>query len=188
MSLSTLKTENQINADIKSVLENALMYCGIRDWSVMQSNPPQMQGLIDKVVRFLVVSVNRDGWQGNNERVEEISGGTSSVIHREKFREIRRVQIDFFRKRLIVDNELTITADDVARKVLTYLDGSAGIQALREKGYNKLRTDSIRIGYGLNDSDLYQMTPGFDLMLIYDQAEDTLIGDAYFDGFKAYPV
>ena len=90
--------------------------------------------------------------------------------HYERWREERSLQIDCFCKRdPATDTEETIGAEDMASRIMAYLDSYAGTQTLVSLGYGKLRIGNIRTNRSVNDSGLFELVPGFDLVILYEQ-------------------
>ena len=87
------------------------------------------------------------------------------------------IQVDCFLKcQPETDIASTWTAADMAENLLVYLNGRVGSAALRQRGYGALRMANIRIGHDLTDSERYQLHPGFDMIIRYNQCIASNIG------------
>lgn len=164
------RKENQLNADIKSVIDNVLYASGLTGWQAVQSFQPEQYSNMERIVKFFTVDVVRDGWQGSEYQTED-----GNILRIEKWRERRRVQIDCLMKRSIADTVNTITAVDVARLLTVYFNSTAGTTALFNYSFGRLVIDNIRIPASLDETEKFRLFPGFDIVLIYDQTYETTI-------------
>lgn len=167
------RTEGQITADLKAIMDGFFAARGFTGWRALQAYQPTQWGRQSQAVTFTTVYVRRLGFQGTHYRTAFGSGGavTSGAILRDDvYREERSVQFDFFKKREAeTDTTATMQAGDAARMAAAYLASDDGIAALAARNYGLLNIRNIRNGKVIGDSELYQLVPGFDLVLVYDQ-------------------
>ena len=159
--------ENQISADIKSVIDNALTAPGVSGWRAVQAFQREQYANMENVVQYFTVSVNRTGWQGRDYTTEN-----GQLYRHEKWRETRRIQIDCLKERKVTDTVNTFTAVDIARLLIAFFSGYGGTDALMKKEYGRLTIENLRIPASLDNADKYRLHPGFDLLLVYDQELD----------------
>lgn len=164
------KTENQIFTDIKAVLDAFLATLTSQSgWKVLRGNQPVPVGINNKMILISKVYATRYGWQGSTDK--DIA---DNYKHVEMWWEELRWQLSFFCQRDPKnDTTATWTAEDMAKRVMAYLDGMAGLQALLKKGYRKLRNAMITPGSFVNDSELYEFNPSFDIVLLHQQTVES---------------
>lgn len=186
----SFKTENQIFSDIIGVINGFLEACGQTGWSAIQGAQAIPLGMFDKVILLYHVYVVKVGWQGHdNKYIESSEEAEPGLFHYEKWREERSIQLSFLnRRRPGTDTVSTWSASDMARQLLAYLDGAVGTGVLQELGYGKLRSENIRIGNFMNDSDRYQLSPTFDLIILYDQEITTSQNGTTIIDAGIYPI
>ena len=167
------RTENQINADLKSIMDGFFVSRGFTGWRALQSYQPTQWGRQSQAVTFSTVYVRRLGFQGTHYRTALDSGGaliSGATIRDDVWREERSIQFDFFKKRdPATDTVNTAQAGDAARMAAAYLVSDDGINALAALGYSLLNIRNIRNERLIGDSERFQLLPGFDLVLVYDQ-------------------
>ena len=167
------RTEGQINADMKAVLDGFFAARGFPGWRALQSYQPTQWGRQSQAVTFTTVYVRRLGFQGTPYRTALDSGGvliSGAIIRDDVYREERSIQLDFFKRRdPATDTVNTAQAGDAARMAAAYLASDDGINALFSRGYSLLNIRNIRNERLIGDSEQFQLLPGFDLVLVYDQ-------------------
>ena len=167
------RTENQIYADLKQIMDGFFAARGFTGWRALQAYQPTQWGRQSQVVTFSTVYVRRLGFQGTNFTPALDSGGaliSGSIIREDVYREERSIQFDFFKKRNpATDTVNTAEAGDAARMAAAYLVSDDGIDALGAIGYSLLNIRNIRNNRVIGDSEQFQLLPGFDLVLVYDQ-------------------
>ena len=170
------KGDNQIFADLKALSDGFISAMNYTGWLATQGYQPEQMGLRSRVIRFSTVYVRRVGFQGREylppSTPDSGSMAVSAMIRREKFREERSVQFDFFKKRLPTDGVDTVSAGDVARTFAAYIESEGGAAVLHSMGYGRLQIVNVRNEREIGDSAKFQLLPGFDLILQYDQFLD----------------
>lgn len=183
-----LKSENQIFADIARLLRDALSAVGADGWTVIQEYQPTEQNLRNKLVKFSKVYSRKIGAQGNADEKRILENGEIELVHKEFFQKEISIQLDCFVHRTVEDMEESITGADMAQQLVCYFSGVSGIQALLEAGYGMFRIENIRNYKHISDSDLYQIIPGFDLVLRFWQEIETKQQAAVIKGLKIVGV
>ncbi len=183
------KTDNQIFADIIGIIRGYLATSGQTGWRVDQGYQPRPFGQHDKLITLSHVYSVPVGFQGGGDETKITSGASVTMVHREKWREEVSMQINCFCNRQpATDTVETWTAVDMAKMLKTYFNSTAGIAALLDKGYGKLRIDNIRVGNFLNSSENYQLAPGFDLVILHEQEIESAALEAIIEGYKIVGV
>ena len=167
------RNENQIYADLKTIMDGLFVSRGFTGWRALQSYQPTQWGRQSQAVTFSTVYVRRVGFQGTRYRTALDSGGalvSGSIIRQDVYREERSVQLDFFKQRDPATNAVnTVQAGDACRMAAAYLASDDGINALGALGYGLLNIRNLRNERVIGDSEQFQLLPGFDLVLVYDQ-------------------
>ena len=167
------RNENQIYADLKTIMDGFFASRGFTGWRALQSYQPTQWGRQSQAVTFSTVYVRRVGFQGTRYRTAFDSGGalvSGAIIREDVYREERSVQLDFFKQRDPANDTVnTIQAGDACRMAAAYLASDDGIDALGALGYSLLNIRNLRNERVIGDSEQFQLLPGFDLVLVYDQ-------------------
>lgn len=157
------KTEMQIYSDIASLLDSFFKdNLQIQDWIIRQWGQSSMQTLRNNVVLMNYTNGRRYGWVSTNYQWDKDSQtGTANVSW---IREIK-MSLSFFKYRSKADINY-VSADDIARKVLVWLQSDFGLHALRNKGYEiYVITDILNPPVTIED-DKYERMPIFDITLV----------------------
>ena len=167
------RNENQIYADLKSIMDGFFVSRGFTGWRALQSYQPTQWGRQSQTVTFSTVYVRRVGFQGTRYRTALDSGGalvSGAIIRQDVYREKRSIQLDFFKQRDPATNTAsTAQAGDACRMAAAYLESDDGINTLGALGYGLLNIRNLRNERVIGDSEQFQLLPGFDLVLVYDQ-------------------
>ncbi len=167
-----VKTENQIAQSLIGFINNFLTNKNIDGWVVRQGNQPTMTGFVDKSIYVTRISSRRNGWQAHRDKWNEDLG---QMVHSEEYIQEVLFQISAFKKRNPSDiNELT--SGDILNSLMTFLQGSAGIKAFRDIGFQTYRLTELREPVLVDDSELYEKIPSFDIYVILLQNEEDDIG------------
>lgn len=172
------RNEGQINADLKSVMDGFFASRGFTGWRALQSYQPTQWGRISQSVTFTTVYARRVGFQGTRYRTALDSNGglvSGAIIRDDVYREERSIQLDFFKQRdPATDTVNTAQAGDACRMAAAYLVSDDGIDALAALGYGLLNVRNLRYERVIGDSEQFQLLPGFDLVLVYDQVIEVI--------------
>lgn len=171
-------TEYQIRASFIKALEQALTETGIdineenpQHWEVMARNQPVMT-FGDRTVLIDKISLKRQGFQGKAYHWFEELG---EFVEQEQWIEEITWQVSVIRKRLETDDIETITADDVAKKLVYWLNSSHGASAMRGRTdvpFAPVFTSATRTNVYEDDSDNHQAEEQFDFRMIVLQTAD----------------
>ena len=163
------KTENEVFADIISIIKGFFTSINANDWEVRQGYQPRQETLQNNTVTLWRVYSKDIGFQG--EKYLTNNDG-QFVLRSEVLKEVS-IQIDFFRKRKNTDTVNTLNAIDYANMLKIYLSNSNGISKFTQKEYGILRITNFREPKKITPSDLYENFPSFDLQLRFWQYVDT---------------
>ena len=180
------KTDNQIMADVIGVINGWLSVSGQTGWKVAQAFQPRPMGLHDKMILLSHIYTRQVGFQkGYDQDLPNTSGGGMTFTHIEDWLEEVRLQVSCFCNRKPGSDTITTwTAEDMAKRLVAYFNGTAGINAFYALGYGKLRRDVCRVRTFVNDSENFQLVPNFDLVLIHEQTVETAAIPAQFGGLQ----
>lgn len=168
----TVKTENQIWADVFQILNGILETKNITGWKIRQGNQPTMEGLKNGSVYITRIGSRRYGWQAHKSVWNETEG---KMIQQEQYFQEVLFQISAFKKRNPADIT-EMTSGDLLNSFITFLQSIAGVKALQSLGYQTFRIQELREPTISNDSDLYEKLPSFDISLILVQNEECETG------------
>lgn len=158
------RNENRLNSDIKSMIDDALAASGLNRWQTVQKFQRAQYSRMEEVIQFFTVDIRRVGWQGRKYLIQD------NILYRsERWREERRVQLDFLKSRSSSDTIDTLSAVDVARLLFAFFSGMGGSQVLQAHQMNRLIPKLLRTPAELDDNMKFRIHPGFDLILVYDQ-------------------
>lgn len=160
----TYKTENQIWADVISLLKDAVKDKKIANCTVMRSFQP-VDVQIQPTILIHLISQDRYGWRGRKNKV--ING---VMHHIEVYHQQLRFQIDVLKKIGVSKDELT--ASDIANMLVDWLESDRGLKSLRSYGFMPLRIQSMPENTFVNQHDNYQINPHFDLICYIEQEID----------------
>lgn len=183
-----LTSENQLFADLIRIIRDGLVALGVDGWTVMQDYQPTEQGLRDKLIKLNKVYSRKIGAQGNADEKRILENGEIELVHKEFFQKEISIQLDFYVKSTVAETVDSITGADMAQQLACYFSGVSGVQALLEAGYGMLRIENIRDPKHVLDSNLYQVLPGFDLVLRFWQEIEMKQQAAVIKGFRIIGV
>lgn len=120
-------TEYQIRAAMLAVLTQALTETGVTGYKVMARNPQVIAGG-DKIVLLDRLHTRRCGFQGR-----DYVGRAPNQVFKEREKWIDEVywQVSVIRKRLTTDTKTTETGDDVAKRLVWWLNSDRGAAQMR---------------------------------------------------------
>lgn len=167
-----VKTENQIWADIFTILNNILTVKKITGWTIRQGNQPTVENMQDSSIYITRLASRRYGWQAHRNKWNQTA---NKMIHSEEYFQEILLQVSAFKKRNPSDtNELT--SGDVLNSFITFLQSIDGVKAMQEKGFQTYRIQELREPAAVMDNDLYEKLPSFDFSIVLLQNDDGEIG------------
>lgn len=168
------KSDNQILADVNTLLEGALASRGIVGWQAAQMAQPSMQDIRNNAVYFYKINSDRYGWQAHK---NEFNAETKQMFAVESWIQRNYFQISFFLQR--DPNEQTVLTEflssDVANNLMSYFNSLIGIDALANLGYDVIPISNMREISFKTSSDIFERIPSFDIVLINTQTYKTQI-------------
>lgn len=168
----TVKTENQIWQSVFSLLNGVLTKKGLTDWTIRQGSQPTVEGLRDKSIYITRISSRRYGWQAHRNKWSDSAG---QMVHSEEYFQEVLFQISAFHKRDI-SNIDDLTSGDILNTFITYLQSIAGVEAMRAQGFQTYRIQELREPPIVDDSEVYEKLPSFDISLVIVQNDECDIG------------
>lgn len=161
----TYRNENQIWADIISLLKMAVQAKNISDCTVMRSFQP-VDVQIQPTILIHRISQNRYGWRGRKDKV------INNVMHHvESYHQELRFQVDVLKK-IDVNNPNDLTATDIANLLVDWLESDKGLKEMRSLGFMPLRIINMPESTFINQHDNYQINPHFDIICYIQQEID----------------
>lgn len=164
-------TTNHIYKDLISIIQTVLSENKL-NWQIIQSYQLSMGNFKPPFIMLHRLTATNYGWQFGKDYTEE-EERTKIHKHTENQIEIIKFQIEAYRPRQQKDNVNTISATDVVRLIARYFMSEAGIQAVREKGYEVFRITEVVEEYYKEVNDVYQVAPHFKLELRTVQTDTT---------------
>lgn len=168
----TVKTENQIWASVFSLLNGILTKKQITGWTIRQGNQPAVEGLRDKSIYITRIASKRYGWQAHRNKYDEVAG---KMIHSESYFQEILFQISAFSKRN-PSNIDEITSGDILNTFITYLQSIDGVSAMQALGFQTYRIVELREPPIVDDSEIYEKLPSFDISIVLVQNDECEIG------------
>lgn len=160
-------TVNQIYKDLIALTKTALQSQGL-NWQVIQTYQQTMGNFQPPFVMLHRLTTSNYGFQYGKDK--DIAGSSK---HTENQIEIQTYQIEACYRRKPSDNHTSITGADVVRIIARWFMSDAGIQAVREKGYNILRITEVAEEFYTEVNDIYQVNPHFKMQLVALQTDQT---------------
>lgn len=158
-----IKSENQIWADLKSLITQGLNAFGIVGWQIRQLQQPVKITTLQPTVFMAKLNSPRIGWQYSANRSSE-----ETVLRRESYLQEIRFQISALKKRHPADIG-DFTSSDALNALITWFMSREGLSAIRGLGYNTLRVGRLEEPFFIDDSDTYERNPYFEFSLILNQ-------------------
>lgn len=161
----TIKTENQIYADIVQFTNNALAALDISGWDVLQLKQPIKLTKIKPTVYISCTTKSRRGWQYRNYNIQD-----NQYRRKDEFKEQVLVQFSALRRRDINDTADTLNSADVLENLKAYMLNPYALQDLRKVGYLIYQPSEVQTPDFFDDSDNFEFMPFFNVTFILDQS------------------
>ena len=168
----TVKTENQIWASVFTLLNGILTKKNITGWTIRQGNQPAVEGLRNKSIYITRIASRRYGWQAHRNKFNESTG---KMIHSEEYFQEVLFQISAFAKRNPADIT-EITSGDILNTFITFLQSIDGVEAMHQLGFQTFRIAELREPPIVDDSEIYEKLPSFDISIVLLQNDECDIG------------
>lgn len=140
----------------------------------------------DELVLLNLVKTERYGWQSAKyENESETYGSQKNRIDR--WIEEQTYQISVIKRMRKDDSTDTISAEDIATRLITWFNGR-GLDWLRERGISNYLIDPNSIMIYNDDSDMYQRRPVFSVTLIVNKEFKIEEPDLDILGVRTKPV
>lgn len=166
------KNENQIYADIISLCNNGLAWCDIAGFTVRRGGQVLNVRSLEPTILVTRLSSNQYAFQFpkgrfvNNEYVES-----------QCFIQDLRFNIRGLKKRAGTQQTADVfTCEDAIRGLMSYFQSLEGIKACYALGYSVIKPKENPEPFYISDSDQYEKSPSFDLILPIIQSFDKVIG------------
>ena len=164
-------TVNQIYKDLIALTKTALQSQGL-NWQVIQTYQQTMGNFQPPFVMLHRLTTTNYGFQFGKDK-DVTNNGVKTPKHTENQVEIQTYQIEACYRRSPRETVTTITGADVVRIIARWFMSDAGIQAVREKGYNILRITEVAEEFYTEVNDIYQVNPHFKMQLVALQTDET---------------
>lgn len=176
MDKSKYHNFNQLVAEIRQALTNALSVLGYSTWQVVRANQSTIQALQNDTVYFDIVSRRRYGVQGSKPIKQDDDWVVQSMWYEELL-----IQVSAFKQRNPdTDTTDTITSSDVIVLLQGLINGSGDIgvqysgdfekpRLFQDPDFQLIRSTDIREIEFETDSGLKDKFPQFDFLLVVEQ-------------------
>jgi len=172
-----IKTENQIYADLISLVNSALKNFDINGWKVCQLFQPSKFTETEPFVYVSIARTSRRGAQYSKEKIED-----GKLVHTELFREEIYVNIGAFKRSCAGNNADTLGANDILKRILSWVISPDGIACIMQLGYAIYNPSEIKQSNIKTDSENNSSLPSFDITFITEQSWESSIED--ISGYK----
>ncbi len=169
-----IKFENQIYADLISLIKSALLNFKIENWKVCQLNQPIKFSETAPVIYVSIEGIKKRGSQFTRKKPQ--------CTYSEAYKEEILVKISALRRSLPDDNVTTIGAKDILKLLNSWLLSSQGLKQVKSLGYSIFNPGEIRQVTFKNDSDNKVIMPSFDITFNIEQTWD--VDEHYISGYK----
>lgn len=159
-----IKTENQIWADLKSLITRGLEAFNINGWQIRQLQQPVKITTLQPTIFMAKLNSPRIGWQYSAN-----GAAAAGVQHKESYWQEIRFQISALKKRHPADIS-DFTSSDALNALITWFMSRKGLSAIRELGYSTFRVSRLEEPFFIDDSDTYERNPYFEFSLILNQS------------------
>ena len=161
----TIKSENQIYADIIRFTNKCLTDQAITGWQVLQLKQPVKLTDITPTIYVTCTLKRRHGWQYRDYKVID-----SKYTHTEYFKQEVDVQFSALKKRDLEDTIDTLNSSDVLEYLKAYMLNPYTLQDLRALGYKIYQPSEIQSPDFIDDSDNFEFMPFFNVTFILNQS------------------
>ena len=175
------KSRLEVQAILKSCIENGLAFMQRTGWAVMEFANASFQRA-DKVVLMRLIGSHRVGWQATSHSLHD-----GNLIARDEWIEEQHWQIHCVCKRKQSATPNDEFPEDACSDLVTWFNGR-GCDELRTHRMANLRIDSDSIFVYTDNSDLYQKRAVFTVKIIVPK--EVSAGEIELDALvpKIYPV
>lgn len=160
-----IKTENQICADIISLINSALKNFKIDGWKVYQFIQPVKLTLLSPAVYVSIEQAAKRGTQFTRKIKRE-----TGFCYVEAYKEEISVNIFALRRNLISDSVQTLSAKDILKFISSWLVSADGLLQIRSLGYSIYNPSGIKQVSFKTDSDNKITFPSFSITFITEQS------------------
>jgi hypothetical protein len=176
-----MKNENEVFASVRAIILQGLQYFNVEGFDVRrfaQANFNHGDGL----VLMNLVDTERAGWQSCKYVLKDLG-----FEREDRWIEIQTYQISTIKRMRPEDTVETITAEDVATRLISWFNG-VGMEELRKVGLSSFMIDPNSIIVYNDDSDLYQRRPVFEVKIIVNKKFSVGQPDVDILGVRTKPI
>lgn len=168
------KNENEIYADIISLCDTGLAWSGISGFTSKRAVQALNVNTLSPIILVTRLSSNQYGFQFNK---GSYNSSTGKYTESHCFLQDLRFNIRGLKRRSGVQQTSNIfTSEDAVRGVMTYFQSRDGIKACANLGYSVVKPKENPEPFYISDSDQYEKSPSFDLLLSIVQSFDKITG------------
>ncbi len=161
----SIKSENQIYADIVGFVNKSLSALNISGWQVLQLKQPVKLTDITPTIYVTSTLKRRRGWQYRDYKIID-----AELKNTQNFIQEIDVQISALKRREIDDTVDTLNSSDILEYLKTYMLNSYSLQDLRALGYRIYQPSEIQSPDFVDDSDNFEFMPFFTVTFILNQS------------------
>lgn len=175
------KTENQIWADLNTILMLGISYWEIEGWEIARSYQPTKGNVVQPTLLLQLMSSRP---VGTAERT--LHNLDNELIRRSKLWEEWVFRISALKNRTPGKPEET-TALDILGSLRDWLNSLEGAEAVRNLGYNSILVNVSPVPEFLTDSEVFEVAPYMELTLFLQQTHEkatpsAIIGELIIKG------
>lgn len=168
------KTENQIWADVNTILMLGISYWEIEGWEIVRSFQPTKGNVLQPTLLLQLMSSRPVGTAERTLHTLE-----NDLIRRSKLWEEWVFRISAIKKRTPGKPEET-TALDILGSLRDWLNSLEGAEAVRNLGYNSILVNVSPVPEFLTDSEVFEVSPYMELTLFLQQTHERTTPTATF--------
>lgn len=168
-----LKTEQQIYADIGTIIEAYLVGNNYEKWAnnVIQWGQPSMQEVPSPAILMNIDNTRKYGWEWTDYIWNsDLKSGSAKIAW---FEEIQMAFTFFRDPQDLINPDFDlggyVSASDMAQRLRAYFLSDFGVSALRAMEYGSRNTSEILNPLLQTDDNIYARTPSFTLTLVRKQ-------------------
>lgn len=159
------KNENQIWADVSTLLRSALAYWNITGWELAREYQPTKGNFLPPVLLLQLLETRPAGTvQQRYEKQEDELVKENSQLEEWTF------QVDALKPRRPGQTQEE-TSLDVLSKLRMWFNGSEGVNEIWKMGYNSLLVNVAQVPFFLTENDVFEMHPNLKLHLFLQQSD-----------------
>ena len=168
------KNENSVYGDLVTLCTQGLEWAGITGFTVKRANQVVNVNSTNPIVLIDRISSNQFGFQYPK---EEYNKKEDNFDQKSCFIQDIKFNIRGLKRRAGIQQTPEIsTSEDAIRGLMSYFQSPAGRKACSTLGYSVIKPKANPEPFFISDSDQYEKSPSFDIVLPVVQSYDHTIG------------